>query len=99
MIELLDDKARRAFTHYKAVALAVKRPAGEMRFALPATHRFDEIKRAKGEGTQRRLGGTSDDHIGHVIADVAQRLADGNRAAGAGVGVRRANAAEAAFNR
>ena len=98
VLEFLDHERRRAFAHHEAVAQTIKRPAAHRADRPPAAHRLDEIKRAKSELAQRRLGAAGDDHIGQIIADVAERFADGDHAAGAGVRVRRARAAEAALD-
>ena len=96
MLVFLDDQRRRALAHDEAVTRAVERPAGARGgFALPLAHRLDDGERAEGQRTERRLGGPGDDHVGKTVADVAQRLAHGHRAAGATVRVRRAHPAQA----
>ena len=79
-----------------------KRSNGRQAFAgssVELAHRFDERERAESERTQRRFRAAGDDHIGEIIADITQRFADRDRAAGATVRVRRARAAEAKFDR
>ena len=63
----------------------IERPAGLSGIARPLAHRFDDGERAKGERAQRRFRSAGDDDIGEIIANVAQRFADRDRAAGATV--------------
>ena len=60
------------------------------------THRPDICKGTIGQGAQRSLGSSCDDHIGKIIADVTERLAESNRAAGAAIGIGGSNTLKSA---
>ena len=79
--------------------IEIERPAGFGRIAGPLAHRLDDGERAKGERTQRRFGAAGDDHVREIVADVTQRFADRDGAAGATVRVRRADAAKPELDR
>ena len=94
VLQLFDHERRRAFSHDESIALEIERPAGQRRIAGPLAHRFDDGKGAKGERAERRFRAAGDDDIGEIVADVAKRFADRDRAAGATVRVRRSDAAK-----
>ena len=98
MLVFLDHERRRALAHHKTVACEVEGSARVVRIARPPAHRFDEIERAERERTQRGLGAAGNNHVRHPVANVTQRLADRDRAAGARIRVGRADAAEAALD-
>ena len=99
MFKFFDDERGRAFAHDETIAQQIERPASEGRIARPLAHRFDDRKRVEGESGQWRFRAAGNNYIGKIVADVTQRFADGNGAAGATVRVRRADAAKSKFNR
>jgi len=78
VLVFLDDERGCAFAHDETVALGIERLAREWGVAGPAAHRFDEIERAESERAERGFGAAGDHHVGHVVADVAHRFADGD---------------------
>ena len=99
MFEFLDHERGRAFAHDKSIAERVEWAASQSRVTRPSAHCLDNLERAKGDGGQRRFRPAGDDYIGKVVANVAQCFADRDRAAGATVRIRRADAAKAEFDR
>jgi hypothetical protein len=86
VIVLPDPERTRALAHHEAVAIFVERPACKCGgIALPAAHRPDEIECTERERTERGFGAAGDHHVRPAVADVAQRLADCDCAARAGV--------------
>ena len=98
MFVFLDHQSSRAFPHHKSIPIRVERAAGRGRFR--ATHRLDDVEGAVGQRAERRLGRPGDEHIGHAIADVAERLASAWRwTAGAAIRVRGSDSLQAEFDR
>ena len=76
----------------------IERPAGELGIASPLAHRLDDCERAERKRGKWSFRAASNNHISEIVADVTQRFANGNGAAGATVRVCCADAAKAKFN-
>ena len=75
-----------AFAHYKTLPVKVKWLAGVCCwFLIPTTHRFDKIKSAVCQRTERGLRSPRHHHICHVVTNISKRLPYRNSAARAGV--------------
>src|SRR4029077_17024052 len=59
-----------------------------------ATHRLDDVESADRNRGQRGFRAAGDDDVDEIVADVAERFANGNCAAGATVRIGRAHAAK-----
>src|SRR5437660_6663819 len=66
---------------------------------MTATHCFDDIECSNGDGGERCLSSARNHDIDKIVANVTERFADRNRAAGATVRVRCADTAKSKIDR
>ena len=99
VLKLFYNERGAAFSHDKAIAQQVERTTSQSGIPRPSAHRFDDVECPDRNGRKRRFGSSGDDHIGEIVANVAQRFAHGYRAAGATVRVGRAYTAKTEVNR
>ena len=86
----LEDEQPDALAHDKPVAGGIERPCGAFRRVVgPRREGPDDVERPEGERAQRDLRTTGDRGVDRPVANRAQRLAEGDRARGTGVGGRK----------
>src|SRR5713226_3354660 len=99
VLDLFDNERGSAFAHHETIAQQIERTTSQSGIARPSAHRFDDVECPDRNGRKRRFRSSGDDHIGEIVANVAQRFAHGYRAAGATVRVGRAYTAKTEVNR
>src|SRR5207248_10576171 len=76
VFEFYDNQRCGTFAHGEAISQTIEWPARQSRVTSPAAHGFNKSECAKGKRGQRRFRSARYDHIGKIIANVAQRFAD-----------------------
>src|SRR5438067_5418188 len=98
VFKFFDNQRPGTFSHDEAITQTIKWPARQSGVASPAAHGLNKIECAKGKRGQRRFRSTRHDHIGEIVADVAQGFANRDGTTGATVGISGANPAKPKFN-